>query len=79
MGDGFLSGSVFLVGLVGFTLAAEAELVDLADDFVAGEMGAGEGEAAVEAEAVCDGGGAGRQIEFGVDLHLAGEEGRLRL
>ena len=76
MGDGFLSVCAFLVGLGGFALAAEAELVDLADNVFAGEMGAGEREGAVEAEAVSDGCGAGGQVEFGMHLHLTSHEGR---
>ncbi len=76
MGDGFLSVCAFLVGLGGFALAAETELVNLADNVFAGEMGAGESEGAVEAEAIGDGGGAWGQVEFGMHLHLAGHEGR---
>ncbi len=40
-------------------------------------MDAGEGEGALEAELVEDGGGAGGQIELGVELELAGHDGRL--
>ena len=60
-----------------FALAAEAELVDFALDLVGDEVDAGEGEGALEAELVDDGDGAGGQIEFGVELELAGHDGRL--
>ena len=72
-----LHGLALFVGLLRFALAAEAELVDFALDLVGDEVDAGEGEGALEAELVDDGGWAGRQIEFGVELELAGHDGRL--
>ena len=70
-----LHGRTFLVGLLGFALAAETEFVDLALNLVAGEVGIGQIEAALETDLVGHGSRTRGQIEFGVDLDLAGHEG----